>query len=245
MKNSEYSKMYEAEQTYFWFVSKRRTLTRLLSNILGRGDRLILDMGCGTGSNLEGLKAFGEAYGIDASATALDFCEKRGMKLLVRGTCESIPFKSGSFDLVSALDLLEHLSDDDSALMEACRVTRPGGFLLVTVPAYQLLFGAHDYALGHKRRYNKKDLESKIKAAGFQTARASYYMSLILPATLILKLYQKLFGSHTDTITYRVHPFLNRLFLFLCELEARMLVHINMPAGTSIVMLARKPEGAV
>jgi len=241
MKPEEYEKMYAAEQTYFWFVGKQRTISRILSRFIEQRSPAILDLGCGTGTNLDSLGKFGEAWGIDESDLALGFCQKRGLGLLVQGMAERLPFCEDCFDLVCALDLLEHLADDDAALSEAFRVLKPGGILLVTVPAYPYFFGAHDHAMGHYRRYKKAGLGSKVMGVGFSLIRMSYYMSLLFPATLLLKLYQKRFGSKTETISYHVHPLLNRFFLFLCELESRMLVYLDMPAGTSIILIARKP----
>ncbi len=241
MKAEEYEKMYRAEQTYFWFVAKQRTVARVLSAFLGEGRKSILDLGCGTGTNMDGLRRFGEAHGIDESGLALEFCLKRGLELLAQAKADRLPFRDGCFDLVCALDLLEHLNEDKAALAEAFRVLRPGGLLLVTVPALPRLFGAHDYAMGHLRRYTRPGLESMVEGTGFEKAKASYYMSLIFPATLLIKLYQKRFGSRESTIPYQVHPVLNRFFLLLCELEARMLVYMNMAVGTSILMIAKKP----
>jgi SAM-dependent methyltransferase len=241
MKPEEYEKMYAAEQTYFWFVAKQRTIRRILSRFIEQNSPAILDLGCGTGTNLDSLGRFGEAYGIDESDLALGFCQRRGLGLLAQGRAERLPFCENCFDLVCALDLLEHLADDDAALGQAFRVLKPGGILLVTVPAYPSLFGAHDHALGHKRRYKKADLGFKVKRSGFSLIKTSHYMSLLFPATLLIKLYQKRFGSRTETIRYHVHPLLNRFFLFLCELEARLLVYLDMPVGTSILLIARKP----
>jgi SAM-dependent methyltransferase len=245
MRAEEYEKMYEAEQTYFWFVAKQGTIKRLLSRLSRPGGKDILDIGCGTGTNLEGLKNFGSAFGIDQSNLALSFCQKRGLELLAQAEAGAIPFKENCFDIITTLDLLEHLPDDEAALEEAFRVLKPGGILLVTVPAMPWLFGAHDHAMGHLRRYTKTGLASMIKRVGFSEIKLSYYMGLLFPATLLMKLYQKRFGSRTETIPYQVNPLLNRLFLFLCELEARMLVYMNMPVGTSILLIARKPNSGL
>jgi ubiquinone/menaquinone biosynthesis C-methylase UbiE len=163
----------------------------------------------------------------------------------VRAEAGGIPFRDDSFDLVTCLDLLEHIEDDEGALKEAFRSLKPGGLLLVTVPSYPLLFGAHDRAMGHLRRYRKAELKETAERAGFKALKASYYMSLVFPFTLVMKIYQKRFGSDTETIPYRVHPVLNGIFLFLCELESRMLVYMNMPAGSSIFLILKKPVSGV
>ncbi len=137
MHPSELSKMFEVEDTYWWFVARRRLVHSLLGRHLpaAGGPRRIVDVGCGTGATLATLAEYGEVIGVDRSQHALHYCQERGHHRLVRGDGAALPLADESVDVVTALDLLEHIADDAGAVREFVRVLRPGGVLVVTVPA--------------------------------------------------------------------------------------------------------------
>jgi SAM-dependent methyltransferase len=143
-----------------------------------------------------------------------------------------------------ALDLFEHLEDDHAAAAELFRVLRPGGRLLVTVPAHPFLWGAHDLALGHQRRYSRRSLEKLLADSGFAVRRMTHFMGFLFPVLLPGKLWQKRFGNPAETISYEWPSAMNRLLLGLVDLERQWLRRGSLPLGTTLAAVAEKPERA-
>ena len=144
MQQHTYSIMYQIEETHWWFVGRRRIIESFLEHVCRdlKIDRpRILDIGCGTGANLEMLSRFGEAEGVDVSLEALSFCRARGLQNVREGAAEHLPHEDESFDLITGLDVVEHLDDDLAGLREMRRVLRPGGRALLFVPAFMFLWG--------------------------------------------------------------------------------------------------------
>ena len=176
MQHHTYAIMFEEESKHWWYVGRRRILEQFVGDALPSAAAAprILDVGCGTGANLEMLTRHGEAQGLDASAQALAFCKDRGLRRVCRGVLESLPYRDASFHLVTALDVIEHLDDDLSALREMHRVLIPGGKALVFVPAFMFLWGRQDEVSEHRRRYRLPQLLSRAREAGFEVERATY-----------------------------------------------------------------------
>ena len=169
MEKIEYQRLHEREYIHWWNIGRRRILEAALSRNLkfSPTERKVLDVGCGAGGNILFLKKFGNVTGFDISEEALSFSGDKGFSELVLGRAEILPFREGSFDIVSALDCIEHIEDDEAALQEAYRVLKDGGTLLLTVPSHPWLWSRHDEALHHKRRYTKNELQRKVRDAGF------------------------------------------------------------------------------
>ena len=142
MKEHTYPIMFRVEQSHWWYTGRRQILSGFLEDICRRvTDRRprILDVGCGTGANLLMLSKFGDAEGVDLSEDALAFCRERGLENVKLGAAEKLPYDDGTFDLVTALDVVEHLDDDLGGLSEMRRVLRPGGRVLLFVPTFMFL----------------------------------------------------------------------------------------------------------
>ena len=241
----EYAGLYELEERYWWFVGRRRIVAALLESIDPPGaPRLrVLDVGCGTGGNFALLDRWGEVAGVDDSAEALRFCVQRGRRSVLQASAGRLPFAAESLDLITALDVLEHLQDDRGALAEFRRVLRPGGHLVLTVPAYRFIWSEHDEALHHKRRYVRSEVRRKVAAAGFAIRRASYAISAILPVAVVFRIAQGLRPSRGDrpkTGYISLPGPANRLLAGYLALEARWLRRGSLPAGLSIVCVARR-----
>jgi len=241
MALSEYQKMFEAETSYFWFVAKQKLVSRIVGGLSLPREAQILDLGCGTGINLKNLRGYGDCVGADYSPEAFAYCLRRSCDQLVSSRAEVLPFKPGSFDLVTSLDTIEHTEDPAGMVREVYAALKPGGYLLLTAPAYPGLFGAHDYALGHKTRYTRDQVLSLLSKSGFRIEVAGHYFGLVFPAAAALKLYQRRFGSRTETVSYHLPFPLNSIFLALCEIEAALFPHFQLPFGTTLVALCRKP----
>jgi SAM-dependent methyltransferase len=240
MPQSEYAKMFEAETSYFWFRAKYGLVKHLTRKLPLGKDAKILDLGCGTGINLKSLAGLGFAVGLDFFPEALSYCRKRSLQELVLSKGEFLPFREQSFDLVTSLDTIEHCQEPEKMLSEVFRSLKPGGYFLLTAPAHPLLFGAHDYALGHKVRFTRRSLRRLLEESGFKIEFCGNYFGLVFPAALLLKLYQKKFGSKSETISYRLPFALNQLLLLICELETRIFPYLALPFGTSLVALGRR-----
>jgi SAM-dependent methyltransferase len=240
LKAHEYEKMHRAEQRFWWFLGKGRLVADWAAEWFEPAG-CCLDVGCGTGANLERMKARGTWVGLDASGEAIRFCMERGHGRLVQARAGRMPFSDNAFDGAVALDLFEHLDDDREAAAEIFRALKPGGRLIVTVPAHPGLWGAHDLAMGHKRRYSRSSLEGILAGAGFSMLRLTHFMGLLFPAMFLVRLLQKRIGDPADTISYDWPGWLNDLLLKVVGWEILFLRRINMPAGTTIVAVSEKP----
>jgi len=240
MPKSEYAKMFQAETSYFWFQAKHGLVKRLTQKLALGKDAQVLDLGCGTGINLKSLAGLGFAVGLDSFPEALTYCRKRALQELVLSKGELLPFRGQSFDLVTSLDMIEHSEEPGAMMREIYHCLKPGGYFLLTAPAHPALYGAHDCALGHKVRFTRKALRQLLQEAGFKIELCGNYFGLVFPPALLLKLYQKKFGSKTETISYHLPFPLNPLLLFVCNLETLIFPHLRLPFGTTLVALARK-----
>lgn len=245
MQTDEYGRLYEHEDRYWWFVGRRRLALRLLGHALGAGtEPRLLDLGCGTGAALFDLQAMGKAIGLDLSSLALGYCRTRGLASLVQGNGERIPFRSDLFDGIIALDILEHIENDRAAFAEAFRVLRPGGVLVLSVPAFRWLWGPHDVALMHQRRYRRPEILRLLAEAGFRVDRLSYSVFLLFPAVVIVRLLDKFRRGPAKVSLPEVPRWLNGLLEKIQLAEAWWIARFPLPWGSSVVAVARKPEGA-
>lgn len=242
MEQREYTIMYQLEDNHWWFVAKRNFIRQYLKLIPSKTHRKILDIGCGTGKNLEMLTNYGKVQSVDYSISAIKFCYQRGFKNVKKATLPCLPFNSNSFDLVTLFDVLYHqgIKNDLQAIKEIFRLLKPGGYLLVTDCAHQFLFGPHDVAMHARQRYSKKELAQKIQKAGFTIKRSSYIYFFSFPIFLINRLFKKyLFKSSTSDLK-STPALINQLLIFIHRLEAKVLGIMPLPIGSSIIILAQK-----
>jgi len=244
MKLEEYERMYRAEETHWWYAGMRAISFALLDATLAaepaRRAR-ILDAGCGTGANLLHLARHGRACGVDISPDALRRSRERGASV-ARASLLALPFGDASFDLVTAFDVLYHrwVEDDARAVRELARVLRPGGLLLVREPALGALRGAHDEAVHTRHRYTRAELTRLLESAGLRLERASYANALLLPFAALRRGLDRVTGRQGSDVHALPGP-LDWAFRSALELEARLLRHVSLPLGLSVVALARRP----
>ncbi len=244
MNEPEYQRMYEAEESHWWYSGMRRISLALLDGVLptsaGAPFR-ILDAGCGTGNNLRHLAEHGGATGIDLSDDAVRFCRDRGVSV-VRASVAALPFRDAAFDCATSFDVLYHrwVEDDAAAVKEMARVVRPGGHLLIRLPALEILRRAHDEAVLTRHRYTRREVRRLVAGAGLTLVRDTYCNSLLLPVVALRSAFDSFFGSTASELAPLPAP-LEWLFRTCLRLEARLVRHVSLPIGASVVVLARKP----
>ena len=254
MQQHTYAIMDEVEGSHWWFVGRRSILESFLKSIESRLQAAsreepakastqnavrILDIGCGTGANLEMLSQFGEAEGVDVSDDALEFCRLKGLNAQ-KGLAERLPFDDGTFDLTTALDVVEHLDDDVAGLREMHRVTKKGGFSLIFVPAYMFLWGVQDDVSNHRIRYTKKQIVDRLKTAGYTIERATYANWTFFAPILAGRTLMRVTGIKPESENNVNISALNGVFGKLFGAERFWLKNLNFPFGVSIVIVARK-----
>lgn len=253
MQTEDYEHLYALEGSFWWFAGMRDVTGALLDPFCPQNcDRVILDAGCGTGSNLAWLSRYagsGSVFGVDLSTDALDFCRIGGHGPLARASVTALPFVAAHFDLVSSFDVLAQLSaeDGESAAREMFRVLRPGGIAFVRTAAYEWMRSEHDEALGSQVRYNLGGLERLLTDAGFSLLRKSYANSLLLPVAAVRRLILKPVGlaesgSDVKPLSNGMR-WLNSALRSVLNAEARWLgaARRDLPAGLSAICLVQKP----
>ncbi len=204
----------------------------------------ILNVGCGTGGLIPTLERFGSVANYDPSLEAVRLCKERGHADTYHFNGGYLPCEGDSFDIAAALDVLEHIQDDRIALAEWFRVLKPGGRLLISVPAYQWLWSSHDEALGHCRRYTASRLHRDLNRAGFSVGKRTYAITFSFPLIVGYRLIDSVTRSEkTPVASYVELPSLmNGLLTQLLKLEGKLLRFMNFPLGTSVVIIAKKPD---
>ncbi len=263
MQAHTYSIMNEVEKGHWWFVGRRRIIESFLKRLsqdMTRVDGVlpnsanptesdrpgtslkILDVGCGTGANLEMLSQFGEAEGVDVSAEALAFCRARGLENVKEGEAEHLPYEDNAFDLVTGLDVVEHLDDDLAGLKEMRRVVRREGRALLFVPAFMFLWGVQDDISNHRRRYTLNGLKQVVTQAGFEVERATYVNISFFAPILLGRLLMRATGFRPASENNLTIGFLNGVLGKIFGAERLALRHTGFPFGVSIICVARKVE---
>ena len=234
----------EVDEHHWWYRGRRRVIRAELDRLpLPPGAR-VLDAGCGSGRTLQELVDYGDVSGIELNTEAAALARGRALGDVEVGRLEELPWEDGTFDLITCLDVIEHVPDDTAALAELLRVCRPGGWLLVTVPAYQALWSRHDEANHHYRRYSRAALRAAAGAAGWQLERMSSFNSLLLAPAAAVRLAQRRLGTHNGyTNDLDLGPaWLNDVLERPLALEASWLARgRTLPAGLSLLAVLRRP----
>jgi ubiquinone/menaquinone biosynthesis C-methylase UbiE len=243
MDPREYEIMYRAEQSHWWYQGMAALTRRVLEIFYAPGSGLtILDAGCGTGGGLLFLSRYGSVTGLDISAHAVCFCAERGCTKVTRASVMALPFREKSFDLVTSFDILYFEGiHDEAALQEAARVLRPGGRLLIRVPAFDWLRGTHDAKVSTAHRYTSRELAGKLVKCGFQIEFISYANMILFPLALLKRFSERwrLAPQQDSDIAVGVGPF-SCLLRSCLVLESRLIRFWRLPFGLSVVAMAKK-----
>ena len=246
MEPNQYQYMFEVEDRHWWYVGNHENFVGQLRrrNLLKDGIQ-VLDAGCGTGKWLEILKSTNDIAetGIDYQPLALELAGTRGKLNLIPGDVNRKMFADESFDLITSFDVICNSNvDDDTAISHFRDSLKPGGHLLLTVPAYRWLLSKHDEMVHQNKRYTRKQLRQLMERQDLEVVKLTYGVSLLFPFALVKRLADKMFRSHEQEHNEVEMPGLaiNRLFLSVMRFENLLLRYITMPAGLSVMVLAKK-----
>ena len=246
MERSEYEVMAAVERRHWWYGGMRAIAAALLDQVYaGRRDLAILDAGCGTGGNAIFLRRYGIVAGVDLAPEALELGGPRLPGALARASVLELPFADASFDLITSFDVLYHraVPDEGRALAEMRRALRPGGRLLIRLPAYEFLRSKHDRAVHTRRRYTIAQARSLLSAGGFAIERGSYINSLLFPLPLAQRLLERAVPSverDDSDLALPAAP-VNELLRWPLAAEAAWLASgRSFPFGLSILIRARR-----
>ena len=244
MDKDFYLQYASVEDKHWWFVGRRQIINSFIRQLPLPKNTKILEAGCATGGNLMMLSAHGRVDAMEIDEIACELANQRQVTKVQNGSLpDNIPF-TGKYDLIVILDVLEHLDNDLAALQALYAKLKPGGWLLITVPAYQFLWSQHDEINHHKRRYILKDLQQVVRKADYELYYNSYFNTLLFPLIVSLRLVSKLLPNHKNPQTQgdlkMPSNFVNRFLTLLFASERHLLHCMHLPLGVSILLLARK-----
>lgn len=243
--------MFALEDTHWWFVGRRNMAQTLIEQWIDVSPGIrILDVGCGTGGNLQMLTRYGQAYGLDINPIAVDLARRRPLPNLMQASGLSLPYPDRSFELVTIFDVLYHrwIISDERAISELYRVLKPGGWLLLTDSALPALWSRHDEVYYARQRYTLDVMRQKLAAVGFEQKVSSYANFLLLPIFLVVRLTMDWFPTSAGSVDRQgtFPEWLNWILTQVRNLEAAWMRRgHSLPVGSSLVCLARKPQTPV
>ena len=241
MQDVQYETQYRNELHHFWYRVRLEMVRDILNNYFkNRTDLTLADIGCGTGAITKALERYGKCMGIDSSAQGVEFCKSRGVRDVRLGTAEATGCEASTFDVVTCLDVLEHLPDDTEGIAEIHRILKPGGMAIIFVPTFMFLWGINDELGNHYRRYRLPELAGKFPSEQFTLLRSSYFNTLLFPLVALVRITARLckikMGSEVETSTGAS----NALFYQIFSFERRLLRYMNFPFGVSGMLILQK-----
>lgn len=239
MERVVYEQMAELDQRHWWYVARRKVLTDLIRReVRPPADARILEVGCGTGHNLAMLGQFGwvDALELDDEARAL--AEKRlGKPIFSASLPELKGVPERHYDLIAALDVIEHVADDEAALASIARRLKPGGKLVMTVPAHQWMWSAHDVANHHQRRYSHRALRRLVEGSPLRLDKTGYFNSLLFPLAIAERMASKARGKEGADVSLPAAP-LNAALEKAFAAERYLVGRLPLPPGLSLFAIA-------
>lgn len=243
MEPQEYEMMFSVENQHWWYVGMERITMALLAHFYPPGTNLtILDAGCGTGAAMHYLSSFGQVTGFDVAALALHFCQQRNLTRLNRASVSYLPFKNEYFDLVTSFDVLCHGAVENyrQALNEFNRVLKPGGRILLRLPAYNWLRAHHDQVVHSVRRFTATELRQDLRTSNFVIEKLSYANTLLFPVAAGKRFLESLFPPADGSDVHPNAPWQDALLSRFLFMEAQWLINFNLPFGLTVIVIGRK-----
>lgn len=242
MEPSIYTLMASLEASHWWFAARRAIAENIIRQLRLPPDANILDAGCGTGGNLAMLSRYGQIHAMELDDQARQMANAKGIARVLSGRLpDEVPYQQEQFDLITLLDVLEHVEDDRNTLGVLGSLLKPGGYLLISVPAFPFLWSTHDEVHHHKRRYFLGELKSKLENAGLEITYASYFNTVLFPLIFGARQLGKLRTNERESGDLTMpHPFINRLLFAVFSSERFVLGRWPLPFGVSAMAIARK-----
>lgn len=234
-----YDRMAAHDTTHWWYRARREILSDYLTRYGGLpADARILEIGCGTGHNLPMLARFGDVDAIEIDAAARELASERLGKPVSDAPLPELPgVERGSYDLIAVLDVIEHIADDVAALKAMASCLKPGGHILIAVPAHPWMWSAHDVVNHHQRRYTKASLDKAIRDAGLKHNGLRWFNSLLFPVAVAARMAGRLMGKDDSDDSPPAAP-LNTAFQAIFKSERHLVGRVPMTPGLSIITLA-------
>ncbi|MFQ3597958.1 MAG: class I SAM-dependent methyltransferase [Chloroherpetonaceae bacterium] len=242
MEKVLYDEMRESETEHWWFQARREILLQVTKTFVPKG-AAILDVGCGTGFILEKLKHDYDAHGLDHAEVAVDHCHKRGLTFVKHGLLGEETFNGKKFQLISFLDVIEHIEDDLTVVSMAKQYLSENGIVMITVPAFEFLWSAHDEIHHHKRRYTKQTLTALLEKAGYTVRYSSYFNTLLFPMIALVRVVGNLSGRRNASDAKPENKLINDVLYRVFKSERALLPNMSLPFGVSLLAIAevKKP----
>jgi SAM-dependent methyltransferase len=235
--------LHAIKSRHWWYRGRRTVLGRLLRPYLRSVPAgPVLDLGSGPGTNRDLLEQFARPrFALDSSFEALALSREAGYSAEILADAVAVPFRDQAFAAVLATDVLEHISDDPAAAAEICRVLKPGGLAVVVVPAFGSLWGWQDEVSGHHRRYSRRMIEGRLAASGLQVVRSTCMNTALALPILAARRVLRLTGMAARSENRILPGLLNPILYAIFAAEAPVVARWDVPYGTSVVCLARRP----
>lgn len=241
MDDEAYKEMIKLQEKHWWFVARRDVIQSFIKLQMNESSTSkVLEIGCGVGGNVNLLSQLGNYLGIDMYKPAIDYCSEKFPQFNFQCTrVEDIPqeFSSNKFDSIYILDVLEHIDDQKAILKSTQNYLTQNGKILLTVPAFEVLWSPHDDFVHHVRRYTKNGLKKTLEEAGYKVERISYFNSILFPLALIQRLGMRLMKKKLRTHLSTPPTVVNWLFTVIFAQEAWILKYTNLPVGLSIIVV--------
>lgn len=237
-----YRIFFEIQKKHWWFVTRKNIVLDLIDRYLTKREQIkILDIGCGSGLMLNALEEVGKTFGMDMSDEAISFSKEIFNGRVEKGALpDQLPYQENYFDLITALDVIEHIENDVDSISAIHSLLVPGGKVVFTVPAYMFLWSSHDEMNEHKRRYTLPELNEKLVRAGFTVEKISYYNTFLFPVVLLVRMLNNVLKRDDASDMDMPGRALNYVLKKIFGIEKYLLRYFNLPFGVSVLAVVRK-----
>lgn len=244
MQLERYQQIFLYENKHWWYRGRRKLLATICKSTLKNKNIKILDFGCGPGSTIKLLHTFGKVYGVDIEPQVVDYCKQKGMEnIKIIENNKKLPFTSNSFDMITCMDVLEHIDREENTLNELKRLLKKDGLLVITVPAFPILWGKLDEHSHHLRRYTKKNFITILQKSGFKINKLTYFNYLFFFPIMAIRLFQRSFFGTSNN--WGVDPivkntFINTIITIVFYIDVLSSLKLNPPFGVSLCAIVKK-----